>query len=1209
MLHRFILASFCLICALKANGQQSNLMNFVPVSPSAAALGKFGNIPVSYYNGLPSIEIPLYTIEQRQIKIPISINYHSSGVKVSEIASLVGLGWALNAGGTIVRNERGLADDILSIGYLNNGKTITQSTLNIADYYEASKGWLDLESDEYLFNFLGVSGKFLLDKQANAFITPHQAIKIYPLGQYDQVYTPGTPEGIRGWKIVNTDGAQYFFQAMEVTEQPLQQVNNTHNSAWHLTKIISADKNETIFFEYEDAPYTTQIPMGQTKKELLQAVNTCGPSSGNTLSPYSLVRNLFNQKRLRKIIFSNGFIEFFPSVNKRCDLPGEEWLDKIVVSDNNNHTIKEIVFKYGYMIGSSIVPLESVSCTSEIDARLMLLSVKETGKSPYTFDYIHDKGLPSRYSMAQDHWGYFNRVDNGIISIVPSKTTLSNNQVVLGPEREANFDFGKQGLLNKLTYPTGGITEFEYEPHRAVLSSLTNFPEYAGSYDVATHPDHTIQIDYGRHNLEVASFDVNYLQSGTSIYFKTENFIEASGSYFIVENSNGVKINCLLTKRENSTRFYSCPDLPNGSYKIKAMRLFDGDIGTSGQTYPLTILSYDDVTAVAGTSMITIGGARIKKIIDTDLLTGNINRKEFDYSLGYLVWGFKYRSIKKEYLCWNLNGTTLTSYTLGEYELLTSNSNYPLSNTQGAPVGYKNVIVREYSTGAGGEKIENGYTSFSYTDASDYPDFTFHSYKVAGNPLQEPPSQGPAQLYSDATQATYQFPYAPPVNNDWRRGLLLNKSVMKRNENGTYSIVQNELNTYSVKNLAVGISNVKCGVFFDASLPGAQTGEVRPINAPMDEVLFSFYDNSKEFLYLKKNISSSFDGDRGVTTETEYFYDNDEHLLVSRIGRSIDHGEKELTVISYPQDYASGTSFIDAMVTANNISAPIEKVVLNEDKTGVKTILKGELYYYSNDGKGLLESMKSIETAGGINISGFKFSNRETGVVPSPATSKTAFIPHTSYVTKVSLNKYQNGAVIEARKPNDLIQSYFWDYNSQYLTAAILNSYVKDIAYSGFETASLGSWNITGGEVNSSVYFTGLRSYSLVNGNSLSASGLSQGKYKVSYWSQNGALTTTGIISHTRQKGSWTYYEHSFDNVTSVSLTSNNNNVIDDIRLYPEGAQITTYTYKPLVGISSISDSNGNPIFYEYDSNGRLKVVKDGDGKIVNHFQYHYKGQ
>lgn len=54
-------------------------------------------------------------------------------------------------------------------------------------------------------------------------------------------------------------------------------------------------------------------------------------------------------------------------------------------------------------------------------------------------------------------------------------------------------------------------------------------------------------------------------------------------------------------------------------------------------------------------------------------------------------------------------------------------------------------------------------------------------------------------------------------------------------------------------------------------------------------------------------------------------------------------------------------------------------------------------------------------------------------------------------------------------------------------------------------------------------------------------------------------------------------------------------------------AMVTTYTHKPLVGVSTITDPKGNKIIYEYDAFNRLKNVKDKDGNILSQNEYHYK--
>lgn len=54
---------------------------------------------------------------------------------------------------------------------------------------------------------------------------------------------------------------------------------------------------------------------------------------------------------------------------------------------------------------------------------------------------------------------------------------------------------------------------------------------------------------------------------------------------------------------------------------------------------------------------------------------------------------------------------------------------------------------------------------------------------------------------------------------------------------------------------------------------------------------------------------------------------------------------------------------------------------------------------------------------------------------------------------------------------------------------------------------------------------------------------------------------------------------------------------------------ITTYTYDPFVGITSVTPPDGIRQIYKYDSNGKLKMVVDVNGNILNEYKYNIKPQ
>jgi YD repeat-containing protein len=99
------------------------------------------------------------------------------------------------------------------------------------------------------------------------------------------------------------------------------------------------------------------------------------------------------------------------------------------------------------------------------------------------------------------------------------------------------------------------------------------------------------------------------------------------------------------------------------------------------------------------------------------------------------------------------------------------------------------------------------------------------------------------------------------------------------------------------------------------------------------------------------------------------------------------------------------------------------------------------------------------------------------------------------------------------------------------------------------------------------------------------------GAYKLTYW------------KHSSPNG-WQYIEDTMTNDKTIGGTGI---IIDEVRAYPEHATMTTFTYDPLKGMTSSTDANGNTTYFEYDAFSRLKLTRDSNGKIVNHYTYHYR--
>lgn len=80
------------------------------------------NPEVNLYNGVVNISNQLGILHGKNgSKLPIFQSYQSSGIKVQDYSSIIGLGWNLNVISSISRNVRGLPDEG-SNGYFGGQK-------------------------------------------------------------------------------------------------------------------------------------------------------------------------------------------------------------------------------------------------------------------------------------------------------------------------------------------------------------------------------------------------------------------------------------------------------------------------------------------------------------------------------------------------------------------------------------------------------------------------------------------------------------------------------------------------------------------------------------------------------------------------------------------------------------------------------------------------------------------------------------------------------------------------------------------------------------------------------------------------------------------------------------------------------------------------------------------------------------------------------
>src|SRR5262249_36850367 len=139
---------------------------------------------------------------------------------------------------------------------------------------------------------------------------------------------------------------------------------------------------------------------------------------------------------------------------------------------------------------------------------------------------------------------------------------------------------------------------------------------------------------------------------------------------------------------------------------------------------------------------------------------------------------------------------------------------------------------------------------------------------------------------------------------------------------------------------------------------------------------------------------------------------------------------------------------------------------------------------------------------------------------------------------------------------------------------------------------------------------TGTKAYFLSGGN-ITRQNLTTGTaYLITYWKRDSTGTVTvnsGNGVQVASRNGWILYSHEITGASTITVSGTA--VIDELRLYPKTAQMSTLTYLPMMGVQSQCDPNNKIIYYEYDDFGRLSFIRDEDKNILKRFCYNYAGQ
>jgi YD repeat-containing protein len=577
----FLLSPLAIFCQSDKN---FIIPKVTPPSPESAQLGKFGQYEVSYFTGLADIEIPIYEIVVKDIKVPITLKYHPSGIKVTDRAGLVGLGWALQAGGYISRQVMSKPDERPE-GYLNSMTVVSPidpgTTAGLQYLHNVYTGVKDAEPDIFSYSFGNMSGKFVFNQSQG----------------YKKVMIPYNPVKIKHFVSNNSlsfnaydqDGIFYRFSDYEESQNS-QTINSdilNVRSNWKLSSITSKNKNDSILFTYGTNSGQTFVDINESicVDDLVQDDShiTSWTSNYGQAQPVITQSIISTEKVLQAIVFPQGQVEFLLS-GRQDGYNGQNRLAAINVyskdpTSGTYYLNKTITFFQNYFQGPN-------------DKRLKLdsLYVKDALGSiiqKYKFEY-NSTTLPDFSSKMRDYWGYYNGKANN--TLIPRQTipwqsngTTNPTNITIGSDisdgREPDSTLMRTGILNKIVYPTGGWTEFEYETNK-YSDTVASVPynKLAGGLRIRRIKNYTTTSTIPI----VKTFKYGLNESG----YGRKNFIMDNYSF----------------QSQVTTMYHNC-----GTVAIKRTRTFVSTPSISIEPYDASPVVYSQVSVYEGSPLSNTG--------------------------------------------------------------------------------------------------------------------------------------------------------------------------------------------------------------------------------------------------------------------------------------------------------------------------------------------------------------------------------------------------------------------------------------------------------------------------------------------------------------------------------------------------------------------------------------------------------------------------
>lgn len=1124
--------------------------------PNALKNGSGTNtVDVDLYTGTASISIPIYSNAVAGLDLGITLDYLAKGIKVNQLSSSVGLGWELNYGGTITRQVAGLEDEVtLPTTFASTSDSLQGRLVPGANRTEGDPMMDDADPDVFTANFGGRSVEFSFVKNYLGTVVecqtrPHSSIHIYPITEdvsgsgYTNVRSGfGSKCGLDslhdllGFTIVDELGNTFTFHRGDYRRKRFGFPDST---------VIYPDSG--IYYPIETWNLTKVV----------------------TYTGFTIQYDYYKK-------WANYLENVTETVYPRLDVDPTVDPDPVEIKSHyytgiKTH-IKRITYPHGVTVDFDLDSSINGRCDNRTDYRLKNIIVKTNDVNPITF----------RLNQA-----YFNTMDRGLNSIeyaVPSAcSTLVSSMVTTGYNadsmKSAHLDRGTRLKLKSIDKvgPDGST----YENYFTFTYNTTPLPDRFTSK----------QDYYGYYNGKASYMYVRgYFRAGVidTFYLSIPYHHQVGGPGYLLPTYTDTSIHDWGQDRSydmNKAQAFSLQTIRNCSGGQDSLVYQDYHLTNPSCSYsrsftyangkidhlvvpPIYKGCSDIDTALQGDTC--NDGLCIGKIISRDGYSyQNTTTTEYTYEDGqrFNRGGYMWYTDTATYSLGNNdpnNCLVVCNYFLNSHEYF-HNSNHGFGKVTVTTKGY---------LGQQQSKMTAWFTNLMFKDAS-------------GNDT------------SCMTAITgEQFHTMPPSLLKYRLGLPI------------------KTETYDKSGVLTSREETSYNYYTD----GDPITGVKEFNTLLTYFHFNYRGFDNEWLIPYKVNDTTYIGGNKMPEVHTYTYDGAFNLTSDTWTDS--KGDTFATEIKYAGNYGYSRTF------PQNAANPLSTISWKVSAAGNQ--LLGRTLVVTDSVNGFIRFPAKFST---IQTSPLSYANY---LDTTKINDKAAFNYNyrndygTNFIKVSEVTRYDAGNnPVEIKLNNqDQYIANIYDSSNGWLLAKAVNAMYDDIAYSSFESddfhttaESNGNWIFWSTGTDASGSMTGTKAYYL-SGDEIDSKTLHDGvKYVLSFWTKytmsaipavnliggHGYTPVTMTLQNT--VNGWEYYtaivspargEHlSITGQGASTIPPSPETYIDELRLCPLEASMSTYTYAPNIGMTSSANNSGYINYYEYDAMGRPTIVRDLRGNII----------